>query len=300
MNKLSQEGGYGCTYYPGYNCDRNSLYTTKTISKVQLYNSVSKNEIFISDIICDIIDYKLYFLPIINSSKINVAKINDNHIQQCKIINQKDNHEYVLMNMPYIYNIGFENIFTDTLKSKKHILLLYIESFKYLCSSLQKLLDRGIIHFNIKEKSIIYDDTTEIPFITDFGFSIYINELLTNDSLIDKSNLKKYFYIYSPKYYEWSLEVHVISYLLHESSFLNIDAIKKIVSDYLDNNPSFDIFSTSFKETYYNMCINYLSQYIKYTDSVIIDKLIKFYYTWDMYSLSVLYLKYLGFSHGSA
>ena len=43
------------------------------------------------------------------------------------------------------------------------------------------------------------------------------------------------------------------------------------------------------------MCINYLSQYIKYTDSVIIDKLIKFYYTWDMYSLSVLYLKYLGY-----
>ena len=293
MSKICQKQDYGCVYYPGFNCDSNYLSNTNMISKLQIYDSVAKNELFFGEIICKINNYRFYFLPVINSCEINTAKVSIKNIEHCKIINDKIDNKYILMNMEYDYNISFKNIFIDNKKSKKHRILLYIDSFKYLCLSLQKLLDNNIIHFDIKENNIVFNKKTENPLIIDFGISILIKNIIQNKSLVSKEILKKYFYKYEPTYYVWPLEVHVISYLLHESPFLNNDSIKVIVSNYVNNNKALNIFSEVLKNDYFNICVKYLSKYIKYSDTAIIQKLISFCNTWDMYSLSIIYLKYL-------
>ena len=45
--KLLAEGGYGCVFAPGINCDGSVMKTKKYVSKIQRYDTSAKNEILI-------------------------------------------------------------------------------------------------------------------------------------------------------------------------------------------------------------------------------------------------------------
>ena len=107
------------------------------------------------------------------------------------------------MEIPYIKNITFEELFTNFHRSKRHILLVFFETFKYIADSISHLINIDIVHYDIKEQNILYSIKYENPMLIDFGISIPIKYL--NDS-----NIHKYFYVYGPDYYIWTLEAHVI------------------------------------------------------------------------------------------
>ena len=113
---------------------------------------------------------------------------------------------YVLMEIPFVNNIPFFELITNIDYEKNEIFLNIIESYEFLLDAINILNKKNIVHFDLKGNNILFNKTTDTPQIIDFGLSIPIKD-------IDSKNIKKYFYIYSPDYYIWPLEVHVICFL---------------------------------------------------------------------------------------
>jgi serine/threonine protein kinase len=296
LSKLLSQGGFGCIYYPGIKCNGKPENNKNVVSKLQKDDESSKNEINIGEIIMGIEDYQLYFLPVIGSCPINLSSINKSLLEQCDSVNKdkdknkdKDEQKYILMEIPYVKNKSFYTILIDMYSSKKHIIIGLIENYSYLLDSINILLKKHIVHFDIKSENILYNQNTHLPLILDFGVSI-------NMDTFNYKNIGTYFYTYSPDYYIWPLEVHVITFLLHETdSTLTEKNIKSICMEYVKYNKGLINFSEGFKREYLQACENYLQVYVGMDKKKTIELLVAFYPTWDNYSLSILYLKTFSF-----
>jgi serine/threonine protein kinase len=284
MSKLIDQGGFGCVFYPGFNCKSDFKKTdNKLVSKLQMNTFNARNEIYIGSLIQKISNYQLYYLPVISSCNITMASISQDIIDKCDII-EKGNDKYKILELPYLQNISFDTLFSDSTRSIRHLFLTFIETYKYVAIAIGNLIDNNIVHFDIKEQNILYSTKYENPILIDFGLSIPINK-------ISNSNLKDYFYIYAPDYYLWPLEVHIINYILYEGK-LTTDSIKRTVDIYIKNNSAFNGLSDEFREKYATASINYFSKFIKLDSATIIIQLLNFFKTWDLYSLSIMYLKF--------
>ena len=156
--------------------------TTKLVSKLQLNHFNARNEIYIGNIIKTIPNYSLYFLPVISSCSISLGSLSKEAIDKCDIINTSTD-KYVILQLPYLKNISYANLFADTKRSARHLFLTFIETYNYISISITSLLDKNIVHFDIKEDNILYSTKYENPILIDFGLSIPID-------VLDSSNLK--------------------------------------------------------------------------------------------------------------
>ena len=286
MSKLLSQGGFGCVYYPGLTCSGKSGKDKKIVTKLQRENFNAKNEISIGDIIMTIPDYQDYFLPVIDSCLVNIRNINPKNITDCQVIDKGKNLPLILMTIPYIKNYEFLKLFT--LKAKlgnKQLIQTIFYTYTYILSSIQYLLDKKLVHLDIKSENILFNLKTKTPLLIDFGISINMSNGLPRDKW------DKYFYIYAPQYYVWPLEVHVINFLLHESSKLTQSDASDIAMLYTKTNKALNIFSNDFREKYRKLCEICLQSYIDKDRDEVIKEILKSYNTWDNYSLSILYLK---------
>jgi len=64
------------------------------------------------------------------------------------------------------------------------------------------------------------------------------------------------------------------------------------MDSYIMNNSVLTIFSDEFKEKYKKTGIEYLKKYENLNKHETIKQLLSFYKTWDLYSLSIIYLKF--------
>ena len=78
QSNLLSQGGFGCIYYPGIDCNGNNLKNKKFVSKLQVKNISSDNEIEIGNEIKKIKKYYQFFLPIIENCPISANKISGN------------------------------------------------------------------------------------------------------------------------------------------------------------------------------------------------------------------------------
>ena len=296
MSNLIGEGGYGCVYYPGFNCqgkinDKN----INTVSKIVLYDRSALNEIYIGSLIEKIKDYKLFFSPVISDCSINITLIDKKRRDKCTIIdNYGYDTKYLLLTIPYHNNILLEKLFYNNKLSIKEKLLSFVETYKYLINSISYLLNINVVHYDIYQNNILFSNIDQIPIIIDFGLAIPINKI----NLDYVKQIKQYFYIYSPKNSVWSLEVHILCYYLYKveaGETLTEVNIKNIINSVIDNNLSLNIFSPEFINKYKKLSILFFNQYIGKSIEEILyiffDQ--KLYETWDCYSLSMLYLDFL-------
>ena len=314
MSKFLNEGGYGCIYYPGIKCDGKPQLTKKVVSKLQRNDESAENEIQIGELVKAIPNYQLYFLPVVASCPVSLSKIKPKLLAACSNITtrnieddksqrrddksqrrddksqRRDDKGYILMEVPYVLNKSFYTILTDMYASKKHIIIGIIENYTYLLDALETLLSANIVHFDIKSDNILYNQQTHLPLILDFGLSIYIPNL-------NADTMTTYFYNYTPDYYIWPLEVHVINFLLYEApdgeGGLEEADVKKIAAAYVQHNKGLNIFSAQFHQDFVGICETYLRTYIGKNKKKTIEVLLSFYSSWDNYSLSILYLKTL-------
>ena len=284
MTTLIDQGGFGCVFYPGFNC-RNKLEKTneKFVSKLQLNTFNARNEILIGKKVSDINNYKLYFLPVIDSCDLSIANIDKKSIDKCQII-EKGIDKYKVLELLYLENISFDKLFSDSTRSTRNLFLTLIETYKYIAIAIGELIAIDIVHFDIKEQNILYSTKYENPILIDFGLSIPIKT-------IDNSNLSQYFYVYAPDYYLWPLEVHIINYIIHKGT-LTLDAIKTTIDKYIKTNSSFKTFSQKFIDYYIKSSIDFYSKFVKMDSAAIIFELLQYSHTWDLYSLSIMYLKF--------
>jgi serine/threonine protein kinase len=304
MSKFLNEGGYGCIYYPGIKCDGKPQLTKKVVTKLQRNDDSAANEISMGQLVMAIPNYKLYFLPVIASCPVNLTIIEPKLLSACGNISKKDiegektrvgekgKDSYILMEVPYVLNKSFYTILLDMYSSKKHVIIGLIENYTYLLEALTALLANDIVHFDIKSENILYNQQTHLPLILDFGLSF-------KPTTLNSANLETYFYNFTPDYYIWPLEAHVINFLLYESpaeeNGLTEAGIKLIADAYVKNNKGLVNFSDKFRQEYLRACEDHLRTFIGKDKKKVIPELLSFYATWDNYALSILYLKTLSF-----
>jgi serine/threonine protein kinase len=208
----------------------------------------------------------------------------DEH-EKCTFFEKEQNSDFVLMKIRYIDNKELDSFITENTNSSL-IMLLFTSSYSHLLKSLTLLEKIKVCHFDIKAQNIVYDTEKSLPIIIDFGLSINFNTL-------NMKELYNYFYIYEPMYYIWPLEVHLINYILHVNSDIKEKDMKKLAKDYVSNNVVLRAFSPAFQKKFEAECYYELSKYIGKDSEAIIQRILKYWYTWDNYALSLLYIKLL-------
>ena len=286
MNKLIGQGAFGCTYYPGFTCNAKTSKNKNLVSKLNVDDNDSKNEIKTGKIVMKIKNYRQFFSPIVKACLVNLNAIDKKNIGECDVVDKHSDSKFILSYSRYIngshldkYILGFkEDLFV----------IAVINTYYYLIKSLQLLNKNDIIHFDIKGDNILHDS---VAIIIDFGLSINISDITVSNLL----GLREYFYTYATDYYIWCPEIHFISYIVlsnvSDDSLFNLDTLKIVLNDIVNDNPIFKFFSDEFKILYHKSLYNFMEQFINKSNIFVIRELIKYNNTWDMYSLSVLYLK---------
>lgn len=301
--KMMNQGTYGCVYKPEFSCNKNPVsskpFTKKMVSKITMANSSNiMQEINLGKIIQSIPHYDNYFAPILNSCPINLGEINKEELQPCQFIQdeiekQKQTHDN---RSPPIYNsntiryVGTKSIYDAMIHSSfPKILSTHIHLLKAL-TLLQKSIDDPIIHFDLKDNNIIFDDIYSIPIIIDFGISFPVSKLKNID--------KDVFYIYYEKYPPWCIEIVILSYIIHKIdrpkntiiTAQDISGLKSVCSIFVKQNPIFDDgFDPDELLEFENALGLFIDSFISKSWDDIINSIIANKLSWDNYSLSVIY-----------
>ena len=273
--RLISEGTYGCIFHPGFTCNYTGSntnqqnadikYATKVHSNVNL--SIVKNEITISAKIREnIANYDVYFSPVIETCKVNLAKVD---ADKCKIIKDKKPTQFFSTKMKYVEGLTLYKHVEQLAKRVKIHTKLYAEVaalYKKICLGLEELNSINVIHFDLKDNNIIVTKSGS-PIIIDFGISIDMDKIYTamsahkavattastgavpsfssakaatasSSSSIKSSEPKQdfyklldsYFYTYSAEYYPWCVDIVLISYIIQKQKPKDIITAEQIMS----------------------------------------------------------------------
>ena len=295
MSELLSQGGYGCVYHPALTCNGKAESSKKNVSKLQRKDWAAKNEIEIGKLVKKIKHYSEYFLPITSSCDIKVSSVDNKLVKDCKVISKRPDADFVLMKMDYLENISFTEYLKSRGEANSHLLLKIVESYNNLASSLKKLSDIDVVHHDLKLDNILIGSKYQLPIIIDFGISLNMKDISETDD-----RLKDYFYVHAPDYYPWSLDVHIINYIVQVRSDddygpINFEELKDIADEYCKGNLALDVFSESFREEYNKKCYSYINLLVGKKNNEILRILLNNYKSWDIYALSIIYLRLLGY-----
>ena len=287
MSKLIDQGGFGCVFYPGIECDGSISKNPKYISKLHKKEYQVVNEYNVGKMVSQIPLYEYYFAPVVSMCNIDIAKIDKRERDMCRVVSrEKSNSKFVIMKMPYVKNVSLGKYITNPNIDKKETITYILDLYKFLLHSLKMLNQRGIIHFDFKQQNFLIDVKTKNPIIIDFGLSIPIKNL-------GPETYTKYFYTYNTSYYIWCIDIHIINYVIHVNSTLTYDELVTIIDTFISYNKGLLIFSDGFISKYRELAINTYKKYVNMPAENIITELIKNCNTWDNYSLSVMFLTML-------
>ena len=169
---------------------------------------------------------------------------------------------------------------------KKSTEAIIIKTYFLLCDRIDTMLTAGIIHHDLHFGNILYDGST--LYVIDFGLAMIQNKFLINN----KPNypyLKEAIFRYSPAWNYWTIEYHLLCYLVHEGQ-LTRAIIEYTINYYLSKNVVFKLLGIDFLKGYQRVAIDYFMKY----DSMLIDDaiidLLQAARTWDLYKIALHYL----------
>ena len=286
------EGSYGCIYHPAINKDGSETDNKKYVSKIQKNNKYANNEKTMGELITKIDGYINHFAPIIKKELLKTTKIKKDFFKECSALKDSGkNNSLIIMKMEYINGDDFIEYLIKN-KGSIDIVKNLISSYTHLLTSIKLLTDAKIIHYDLKGDNILFNKDKEIPIMIDFGLSINMNELINQSISIEK--LKKYFYVYGADYYVWPIEVHYLCYILHVNENPSSEDINKICDEFVKENVALTLnFSNSFIKSYKKKCVKILEGLNTHDFGSRVNKVLSYWYTWDNYALSIIYLLFV-------
>lgn len=289
--KLLSRGTFGCIFKPALTC-KGGIEQENFITKVQKQTALTNRELLISEKIKKIKDYNQYFAPILKTCTISVANISGDEVKKCEFM--KNNKQIISNKIRYVGKNTLEDHFIQLLRTNP---ALYIEtvydSFFYLLKSIRVLFANGIVHFDMKENNIMYDERQNIPIIIDFGISFDTNML--------QNHLDEVFYTEGFDYPPWCFEIALCSYIVNSNKKMeekiNIEKMNEKVLFFIKSNPMFELFMETERKEYITKLNQYIENHSKLTYKEFIHELCKSMDSWDIYALAVIYIKILYMTH---
>jgi hypothetical protein len=217
--------------------------------------------------------------------KLEIGKIDEDiyHLKQIHKIKDDTNVLFKFEGKTLVY---MENYLQNLTTPRKYIFTL-IEFYKHINRALQILVQNKIVCNHINIDSIVVDKF-ENPLLCNFKFSI---DFSRHDIV---QHLKYLFIEYDPTYLPWCPELHLLSFILTNKmeslSFFNIEGI---FDDCIKHNYLLQSFGPSVVNDFKNSGINYYKKYVNKSVGFIINDIIEYWFTWDNYAISILYLQFL-------
>lgn len=291
--KIIGEGGFGCIIKPGFTCKGKEMKTDKFVTKIQVKNSTAERELNIGKIVKQIPSYRQRFGPIISSCKYNskIVKMVSRR-EECDIVSRKPNKKFILSKLQLIKGEEFKKYLLHNVNND--MIYTLIHSYISLLYSIFLLNKQGVIHYDIKGENVMYNTEKKVPIIIDFGLSLNKRHIMPAFHDPDYNNrLEDYFYVYSPEYSLWCLDIHYITFLVQEPNLDVKSEIPYMVDEYIKYNKLFRTMSPVFVERFKELSIKQLNKYEEMGREAAISYIIKYCDTWDTYSLSIMFLRFL-------
>lgn len=297
--KLLSQGSYGCVFRPTLNCNGN-IGSKRYVSKIQNNTENSKKETDIGQTIKKIKNYAMHFAPIVKTCPVSLGKLKDDEISKCEIVDMKyknAKNAYVTNKIKYVgkYTLG-DYLFQVYQSTPKLFLRTFMDSYFDILQSVSILNKHNILHLDLKENNILYDEQNSKPILIDFGLSV-------DTTGLKPENYKTAFLTYGYDYPPWCFEISVISYAVTElgedwaTQTTSADVFHKLVLNFINQNPLFEekpgeivFFTAEEKAAYKTKLMEYLKPYEGKTWIELVDELLKFVLTWDLYGIHVIYL----------
>jgi serine/threonine protein kinase len=252
--ELINQGSFGCVFRPNIPCEKSQAPNKKYISKIQLNDENITNEFAIGEQLQTIPLYYLHYSPILSKCVVSIQSLNKEQVEKCDILKNYNESSpqtspqsspqtspppqppsLISTKIKYVGNKNIEeylwSVPSSTFKSK----VLYC--FYYVLQSIHKMNEKGIIHYDIKEKNIMYDEYIQAPLLIDFGLS-FIPESIKESSIPNllESNPPKptppgptppSTIFYTKRVYPyWCIEIFILSYTINrikEESYEIVD-----------------------------------------------------------------------------
>lgn len=185
------QGSFGCVVRPGLQCDKGTV--EKSIAKIQINNSVAKEELVILKQIKIIDPFNIYYGNLISSCNfktIDSESLKNDLVTKCKF---DKSLEYIIYNMTdsgfSLYHVltkkidAMEKDKSDASKrpvvsslSKSVINSIY-SNFRdivyHLLVGLKLLHDQHIVHRDIKLENMVIDSANILPYISSIAYNKY-------------------------------------------------------------------------------------------------------------------------------
>jgi len=294
MSKLSEnvvlfsQGAYGCIFMDDVtlsNKNEKPVY----IKKVQKRKETSDNEIMIGKNIKKIKNYRNYYAPIEESSQLELSSNDSNEIKKCEFITS-EKKEFETNKIRFVGEhtlANYLNLLSKYEKNASTFFQVFLDSFTHLCEGINKLSEGNIVHMDLKENNIVYDEKKRQPIIIDFG--------LSKDVL--KSDPKSTFFVYGPDYSPWCFDICLLTFLCNEvgedweKKVIESIHLEKVVNDFLNENTGVkDLLNNEQKELLKRNLYEEMGDYVNFEGKKVYDMVLKKYKSWDNYSLAVIFL----------
>lgn len=228
-------------------------------------------------------DKKYYIINSVEELQITNFSDDDKYIVSGKII-QED--EKILLNYER-KEIMYLNTYLKALSCSRKYILDIINFYRILLDSIHLLVQNDLVHNNINFKTIMIDDKCR-PLISDFSLSIPTNKE-------DIGEFIKHFIIeYNPKFLQWPMEFHILSYMLtNKLQSLSNYNIEIVIDDVTNENQIIQNFGKEFVSSYSSEAKDYFKKYSNKKYECIIKDILDYSNTWDNYALSVMFLRIL-------
>jgi len=220
---------------------------------------------------------------------------------KCKIISKSDSSQiFRSYQMHYVGKRTLTQYLSEKNKKKPdEFLSMCVRIHMYILESIKLLVEKFIVHFDIKGNNILYDDKQHVPIMIDFGMAYELPDKIKEPTQLDSLR------IYSEGYRPWPIELIILKgiYKLHkeESDFFNREITSNEVLDLTsiidriltENELIKKILSSELKEKLKKEWLSELEQYVGKTWSQLINHLYKYWKTWDHYACAILFLSVL-------
>ena len=288
MSNLLAQGGFGCVYYPALarGSKQKQSKLNRLVTKVQRDDSSAKNEIRIGRKVKEYRDYRLFFLPVVESWKMTIAGKKLKEFTGCDAIDERTK-KYIALDIPYVDAISYEQVLLQA--PPRHRLLLLMEGYRYLLRAIEVLQALKISHFDLKHGNVLYLRSNKLPLIADFGISIYDPQSIISDSLSDTlSRLKRHFYVYTTQYRVWCLDIIVLSWIADTHKWGQREA-EAIFDDFFRSAKKWEFVQPKKAKEWFRSTHGQLMLYATWDIEHLINYLMDQWTTWDSYALGVMY-----------
>lgn len=283
MNKgnFLSSGVYGCVYNPAYTCDGKRTLEKQYVTKLVKRDFTTKIEYEAGKILANIDG----FLTVVKKCDITQKALKESTmIKQCKLFDKNVNvkKDYELLYLKYIKSKELSE-YLNVKKSKNAI----VKSYIVLCSRIAVMIEKGIIHHDLHFGNILYDGSN--LYVIDFGLCI-IKKYFFIDNRLNYPYLKEAFFDYSPTWIYWSLEYHLLCFLIHKNETLSLDIIEHTLNYYLKNHYIINKIKNNFSVNYKYYAIEYFKKYINQPIDYVIKELLNTCNTWDYFKIGLHFI----------